>query len=312
MTNEQCKAITPKGKHCSLKPGKSGYCHIHDPEKIAARQAAQKQAEEGRKRAWAKGEKLREVIEVVKRVCKAKGWLSEVMSQDSDNWKYASVSVGRYVPAHFGGEKITGVFDVSIDNGVKISLQTTSFLGHGLKDLHDAIMSELGTLRWLEPRKKIAEDKTTIAFHKLEDLLKRFHHVAKQLGHRHDKRDTLVIKDEYDVQDLLHVVLKTAFDDVRPEEYTPTYAGASSRMDFLLKQEKIVVEAKMASSKLPDKLIGEQLIVDISRYQSHPDCQRLVCFVYDPGGFIRNPVALESDLSGKHNRLDVHVLVVPH
>ena len=29
-----------------------------------------------------------------------------------------------------------------------------------------------------------------------------------------------------------------AFDDIRPEEYTPSYAGGSSRIDFLLKDEK--------------------------------------------------------------------------
>lgn len=312
MSNERCKATKVNGKHCSLQPGKSGYCHIHDPEKIAARQAVQKKAGEKRKKAWAKGEKLREVIKVVEQVCNAKGWTSDVTSRDYVNWKYASVSVRRYVPAGFSSETITGVFDISIDDGVKIYPQKTSFRGHGLEDLHDAIMTELGTLPWLEPRKKIAEHKPPTAFHKLEGLLKRLHHVARQLRHRHDNRETLVIRDEYDVQDLLHALLKTAFDDVRPEEYTPSYAGASSRMDFLLKLEKIVVEAKMTSSKLTDKLIGEQLIVDISRYQSHPDCQRLVCFVYDPDGFIRNPVALESDLSGKHNELDVHVLVVPH
>ena len=68
----------------------------------------------------------------------------------------------------------------------------------------------------------------------------------------------------------------------------------------------------MASSKLSDKLIGEQLIVDMNRYQSHPDCKRLVCFVYDPEGHVKNPVALENDLSGKQGYLDVHVLVVPH
>lgn len=300
MTDKRCKAMVANGHQCSLKPGKSGYCHIHDPEKIAAR-----------KKAWAKGEKLREIIGIVERVSKAKGWSSHVTSKDEDNWKYASVSVSRYVSTGLAGENIAGVFDISLDEGVKVSHEKTSFHGHGLKDLFDAIMTELGMLPWLESRKKAAEDKPSTAFHKLEGLLKRFHAAAKQLRCRHDNRVPFVIRDEYDVQDLLHAFLKTTFDDVRAEEFTPSYAGASSRMDFLLKREKIVVEGKMASSKLTDKIIGEQLIVDISRYQAHPDCQSLICFVYDPDGLIRNPVALESDLSGKHNELDVHVLVVP-
>ena len=82
-------------------------------------------------------------------------------------------------------------------------------------------------------------------------------------------------------------------------------------MDFLLKAQKTVVEAKMASAKLRDKAIGDQLIVDISRYQSHPACRRLVCFVYDPDGALRNPGGLERDLTGKHGELDVEVIVSP-
>ena len=76
-------------------------------------------------------------------------------------------------------------------------------------------------------------------------VLKRFHLVSKQLRHRREGRHTLEIHDEYDVQDLLHGLLRLHFDDVRPEEWTPSYAGGAARMDFLLKTEQIVVEAKM-------------------------------------------------------------------
>jgi DpnII restriction endonuclease len=70
--------------------------------------------------------------------------------------------------------------------------------------------------------------------------------VARQLRDRHEGRSTLEIEDEYDVQDLLHSLLRLHFDDVRSEEWTPSYAGGSGRMDFLLKVEQIVIEAKMA------------------------------------------------------------------
>lgn len=81
-------------------------------------------------------------------------------------------------------------------------------------------------------------------------------------------------------------------------------------MDFLLKAEQIVIEAKFASSSLRDKQIGEQLIVDIQKYQAHPDCKRLICFVYDPNGEIKNPQGLESDLSRTHDKVEVKVIVV--
>ena len=70
----------------------------------------------------------------------------------------------------------------------------------------------------------------------IEQICWRFHLVARQLRFRHDNRATLDIQDEYDVQDLLHALLLLHFVDVRPEEYTPSYAGKASRMDFLLKQ----------------------------------------------------------------------------
>ncbi len=112
----------------------------------------------------------------------------------------------------------------------------------------------------------------------------------------HDDRETLTISDEYDVQDLLGAILRGLFDDVRPEEYSPSYAGGSSKTGiiFFLKREKTVIEIKMADAKLRDKQIGEQLIIDIKRYQQHPDCKRLICFVYDPGGFLKNPGGLEA------------------
>jgi hypothetical protein len=104
-------------------------------------------------------------------------------------------------------------------------------------------------------------------------ICRRFHIVERQLTRRHENRHTLEIRDEYDVQDLLHALLRLHFDDVRPEEWTPSYAGGSSRMDFLLKKERLVIEAKMTRSNLTERQVSEQLIVDIARYRSHPDCQ---------------------------------------
>lgn len=103
----------------------------------------------------------------------------------------------------------------------------------------------------------------------------RFNLVANQLKRRHGNRATIKISDEYDVQDLLHALLKLHFDDVRAEEYVPSYAGGASRIDFLLKDEKIAIEVKMTRDNLKDKEIGEELVTDITRYKEHPDCKTL-------------------------------------
>jgi len=145
----------------------------------------------------------------------------------------------------------------------------------------------------------------------LDQICSKFHLAARQLRSRHSGRPTLDVQDEYDVQDLVHALLLLHFSDVRPEESTPSYAGKASRMDFLLKQEAIVVEAKMTRAGLGAKEVSSQLIEDIERYKVHPGCKALVCFVYDPAGFIANPRGIESDLSRDDNPFPVRVLIRP-
>lgn len=142
-------------------------------------------------------------------------------------------------------------------------------------------------------------------------ICERFTIVANSLTVRHDNRDTISMTDEYDVQDLMSALLKLHFTDVRPEEWTPSYAGNASRMDFLLKPEQVVVEAKMTRKGLGQKELVTQLAEDILRYQAHQDCKTLICFVYDPSGKCINPAALENDLTKNHGILRVIVIVQP-
>lgn len=119
------------------------------------------------------------------------------------------------------------------------------------------------------------------------------------------------MQDEYDVQDLLHALLRIFFKDVRPEEWTPSYAGNSFRMDFLLHQEEIVIEVKMAREGLKQKELVDQLLVDIARYEEHPSCKSLICFIYDPDGWIGNPSAVIADIEKGDPRIAVRVFVQP-
>lgn len=154
-----------------------------------------------------------------------------------------------------------------------------------------------------------AESKGDLA--KVEHILKRFHVVATQLLHRYGARPPFIIDDEYDVQDLLHALLSVEFEDIRKEEWVPSYAGGASRTDFVLKGKGIVIEVKKTRHGLADRDTGDQLIIDIARYASHPDCEKLVCFVYDPEGRMRNPRGLENDLANTKGRPTVTVVVAP-
>lgn len=130
----------------------------------------------------------------------------------------------------------------------------------------------------------------------LSRMLERFGTFAHQLGRRQRSRPPFVFKDEYDVQDSLHALLRAFFDDVRPEEWTPSYAGGSSRIDFLIPEIAGAVEVKMVRPNLTPRELGEQLIVDIERYASHQGCRSLWCLVFDPQRRIVNPRGIERDL----------------
>ena len=153
------------------------------------------------------------------------------------------------------------------------------------------------------------QEETEKPIEALQRIFSKFHSIARKLRDRYDNRETLDVNDEYDVQDLLSALLVLYFDDIRPEEWTPSYAGQSARMDFLLKKEKIVVEVKMTRKGLADKEVGNQLIADIERYKEHSDCDTLVCFIYDPDGRITNPHALSGDLQSQ-SREDLKVIIV--
>jgi hypothetical protein len=173
-------------------------------------------------------------------------------------------------------------------------------LQHELERNPSFIMKRKSEKQEVQPRNWMA---------RIERLLSRFHVVARQMRSRYERRSTLEVQDEYDVQDLLHALLKTDFDDIRTEEWTPSYAGAASRMDFLLKEEQTVVEVKKTRATLKEKDIGSQLLVDVQRYRTHPDCKVLICFVYDPEGLIGNPRGLINDLQ-KQSTAELKVVVI--
>jgi hypothetical protein len=140
----------------------------------------------------------------------------------------------------------------------------------------------------------------------------RFDVAARRLRSRRTSRQPLVMNDEYDVQYLLGALLDIHFDDIQPEDYVPSFAGGSSRIDFVLRRERIAIEAKRTRQDLTAKKLGEELIIDIAKYNTHDGVDTLICFVYDPEHIIDNPRGVESDLEKTPSgRLKVRVCVRP-
>jgi len=260
-------------------------------------------------------ERLEKVEGVIISVCKGKGWTASVSSQDEENWRYATIAVTKYT----GSGHVNGTFEITLGDKFRmvpdLLMDFNSMLNsRSWEELTREVTNQVMKIPWLKANTSISKKSQpggmgTITF--LEEVLGRFHKVVIQIGRRHNRRQTLKVKDEYDVQDLLHALLKALFDDVRAEEVVPSYAGAAARLDFLLKEEQIGVEVKMTSAKLLDKAVGEQLLIDIGRYQAHQNCKNLICLVYDPNCHIKNAAGLQRDLSKKYGAMDVRVLVIP-
>jgi REase_DpnII-MboI len=199
-------------------------------------------------------------------------------------------------------------FKEGIDIEVAFYGKTRSFSELVQQDKNQ-IAYQLRKLSWFYEKIDLQKTNEATAKPKLEkqslnnllNLLSRFHKIAQAIRDRRKGkgRDTILIQDEYDVQDLLYGLLQIYFDDVRKEDYSPSSAGANTRLDFVLKREKIILEIKITSESLPLKKLGEDLYIDIGRYKAYPDCNNLVIFIYDKGDFIRNKIGFIYDLENQ-------------
>ena len=143
----------------------------------------------------------------------------------------------------------------------------------------------------------------------LSILLRGLRRAMHPLSHRRKGAQTLSFSTEYDVQDLLHAMLRPWVSDIRPEEFTPSYAGSSSRMDFLFPAHSLVIELKFVRDRCHAKGIGDELIIDIEHYRKHPACKTPWCVVYDPDHLLTNAEGLRQDLEGKRVSKDGELIV---
>ncbi|MGQ3322904.1 hypothetical protein ACT4MW_26595 [Pseudomonas brassicacearum subsp. neoaurantiaca] len=145
----------------------------------------------------------------------------------------------------------------------------------------------------------------------IERMLLRFHRFAKDLEHRPRSRKGIQLDDEYDVQFLVNALLRLQFDNVKPEEPSPSMAAGATRADFLLPEHGLFLELKMTRDGMTARSLADELILDIARYRAHPECHAIIFFVYDPRGLVKNSVALQTELSEIAGELPVSLIVSP-
>lgn len=240
---------------------------------------------------------LRELIETGESIasrCKKSGTMGMYYSgAEYQNWLSLAI---RFMDSNFPSETDTARF------------RSIAETAHGFGD--KKFLPLIGILKAFEQLPPVPKIDNIVPI--IKDICNNFNKFDINIKRRYAKRETIVINDEYDVQDSLLAILKLFTNDIRPEDYVPSYAGGNSRVDFLLPSHGIVIETKMTNKNLSDKQIGEQLIVDFDRYKQLKDYNHLICFVYDKDSYIRNPHGLISDLEKlSDENMRITVLISP-
>lgn len=114
-------------------------------------------------------------------------------------------------------------------------------------------------------------------------ILNNFHNANKVITRdRRKDHNEYIIKDEYDVQDLLNVIFKSIYPTIVPEENTPKVGGTIARADFIFKEFEIVLEIKMIKERDRDeKEFIRQIKEDIQSYYRY-EPKYMIFYVYDP------------------------------
>ncbi|MGW0324479.1 PD-(D/E)XK nuclease domain-containing protein [Nocardia sp. NPDC003183] len=150
---------------------------------------------------------------------------------------------------------------------------------------------------------------SAVALDFLENATRKLPVTFTLLTGSHRGRAGIGVDDEYDVQHILHAILVLHFEEVEPEEPTPRMAGASSRLDFLLKQERVAIETKMIRPGLSKNKLRSELADDIVYFRAHPHVNSLFIFVYDPLRKITNPTGFENDLNSDSDDFKIRVVI---
>lgn len=143
-------------------------------------------------------------------------------------------------------------------------------------------------------------------------LTRRFHEAVLSLQYHPHNGATLAVNDEWDCQYLFRSILAAYIADIRDEEWSPSVAGSSGRCEFFLKPLRTMIELKFARKASDAKKIKGELATDFLDYGGNKEVDRVICLIYDPACSLKNPTAIQSDLSGAKTGLDrVDVVISP-
>jgi hypothetical protein len=148
--------------------------------------------------------------------------------------------------------------------------------------------------------------------------LREFDACVRYLNTRRSAGAIINIQSEADVQDVLYLLLRPWVVDLSYESPADKSGNRYAIKDFSSGGSRLVVDAKYIRDRDHGRVISKELHDDIEMYRSHPNCDDLVFFVYDPDAFIPDQRALREQIEversyggGGGKRLRCHLIVKP-
>lgn len=147
--------------------------------------------------------------------------------------------------------------------------------------------------------------------------LREFDACVRYLNTRRSAGAIINIESEADVQDVLFILLRPWIIDLVPESPGDKSANRFVIKDFSSASTRLVIDAKYIRDKDHGRSISKELHDDIEMYKSHPKCDDLIFFVYDPLVLIpdqralRQAIEIERMYGKDAKQLRCHLIVKP-
>lgn len=148
--------------------------------------------------------------------------------------------------------------------------------------------------------------------------LREFDACVRYLNTRRSAGAVINIETEADVQDVLYLLLRPWVVDLSYESPADKSGNRYVIKDFSSTAGRFVIDAKYIRDKDHGRLISKELHDDIEMYRTHPRCDDLIFFIYDPDAFIPDQRALREAIEidraygpAAEKRLSCHLVVKP-
>lgn len=148
--------------------------------------------------------------------------------------------------------------------------------------------------------------------------LREFDACVRYLNTRRSAGAVIDIQSEADVQDVLYLLLRPWIVDLIHESPGDKSANRYVIKDFSSGVGRFVLDAKYIRDKEHGRLISKELHDDIEMYRTHPHCDNLIFFVYDPDALIPDQRALRTAIEidraygpAGEKRLRCHLIIKP-